>query len=659
MPPHPFPNSQRTALFREADRPANGRGTVGGTGEVTLQRVLLDRPVPLRPLYWTLAALSPLASCPPAPEPGPVLRIPAGAVLGFDTYFNAFFEANWRARTALGALFLRLDVSGACTLRVTRRTSMGETLLLERRLEGGPVRVAIPDGAINFRQHGLIAFSIGTHEGPVEVRGGAWVTEATPRPVGLAAVFCTFNRENDIAAVLAALTSDEAVLSRLARIHVVNQGRPGLAEHPAIAPILARHSAKLRIIEQANFGGAGGFGRGILAAIDDPAATHAVLLDDDIRIEPDSMLRMAAFFGLATDETPLGGHMLDMVQPMQVYEAGAVIRDANWSFHPQHHGLDVSNPRNLTALVAPRAIHFNGWWCLGFPLSLVERLGMPLPVFIRGDDVEFGLRLYGAGVPAVAMPGVGVWHEPFYLKLGSWQLYYETRNMLVAAALHLGTAPRGMAVRMARALLLHLLTFRYYSAALILRAISDFLRGPEILNSAPAALHASLNAIRERYPAETVPRGVVLPDHEPLSPPPHRLAWLTRLARALAESTLRPTRPGAQPRRLEMAAFGWTRLGRMDCLALETWWDKDLPILRRSRESFRALVREAIPLLRRLLREGPAVGARWREAFPRHRSVPFWRDYLGMPPAEPTAEERAAFAGRTGLAATSLGTAAE
>ena len=631
--------------MRKAEAPLDA------VGEVTLQRVVVDRPVTLRPLYWTLQPLSPAAPPLDGPEPGPLLRVPAGAVLGFNTYFNAFFEGNWREHAALGPIFLRLDVVGACTLRVTRRTPMGDTLVLEQRLRGdAPARVAIPGRAINFREHGLLAFSLSTHGGPAEFRGGAWVTEAAARPVGLAAVFCTFNREADIAAVLAAITAEGPVLSRMARIHVVNQGRPGLAEHPAIAPILARHPGKLRIIDQANFGGAGGFGRGILAAIDDPAATHAVLLDDDIRIEPDSLLRMAAFFALATGETPLGGHMLDMVQPMNVYEAGAVIRDQNWSFHPQHHGLDVSDPDNLPGLVAPRAIHFNGWWCLGFPLSLVERLGMPLPVFIRGDDVEFGLRLYNAGLPAVAMPGLGVWHEPFYLKLGGWQLYYETRNMLVAAALHLGTGPRGMASRMARALLIHLLTFRYYQAALILRAVADFLRGPGILDRAPAALHASLSPIRDRFPAQSIPRAVVLAEHRPLDPPRSRLAWLGRLARGLAGNALRRTAAGAPPRRLDVAALGWTRLGRMDCIALETWWDRDLPVLRRSREDFRALVGEAIPLLRRLLREGQAVSALWREAFPRHRSTRFWRDYLGMPPAEPSAAERAAFEARHGAA---------
>ena len=53
-----------------------------------------------------------------------------------------------------------------------------------------------------------------------------------------------------------------------------------------------------------------------------------------------------------------------------------------------------------------------------YHLALVEKVGLPLPVFIRGDDVEYGLRLYMRGVDTIVMPGIAVWHEPFYLKIG-------------------------------------------------------------------------------------------------------------------------------------------------------------------------------------------------------------------------------------------------
>ncbi|MBP0443249.1 glycosyltransferase [Roseomonas sp. SSH11] len=594
--------------------------------ELVLQRILLDRPVGLRALYWTLR--EDVAAEPPA---GGSVHVPPGGLLGFDTYFGVFQEQSWRLHTELGELFLRLDLRGACTLRVTRRTAHTRQVVVEQPLDGdGPVLVPIPAERVNFRQHGLLAFQILARDA-VEFRGGAWVTRSAARPAGLAALFCTFNRETDIAAVLEAISGDDAVISSLARVHVVNQGRPGLAAHPAIAPLLARHPGRIRITEQANFGGAGGFGRGLLEALDDPACTHAVMLDDDIRIEPDSLLRLASFFTLARGEFPVGGQMLDMVQPTRVYEAGAIIRPENWSFFPQHHLLDAADPENLISMIGPDPVHYGGWWCLGLPLSLIRREGMPLPCFLRGDDVELGLRHSFAGIHTVIMPGIAVWHEPFYLRLGGWQLYYETRNMLIAAALHMDPGGRGMALRMMHHLLFHLLMFRYYSSALIIRAILDFLHGPAILETSPLPLHGEIGAIHGRYPAETVPRGVVLAEQETRREPRTGPGWFLRRLSHLADNALRPSRPGAAPRRLPAKLFHWGALGRgADAIAVETWWDRELPVFRRSRREYFATLREGVPALWRLYREGPIAGAAWRAAFPRHRSIAFWRSYLGL-----------------------------
>ena len=123
---------------------------------------------------------------------------------------------------------------------------------------------------------------------------------------------------------------------------------------------------------------------------------------------------------------------------------------------------------------------------------------------------------------------------------------------------------------------------------------------------------------------------------QPSRPPSRgRLGWLLSLARSLGRSAFHPTPAGAAPRRLDVSAFGWSRMKGADTIALETWWDRDLPVFRRSRETFRALLRDAVPLLLRLGREGPAVSRQWREAFPRLRSVAFWRGYLGLAPTRP------------------------
>jgi hypothetical protein len=120
--------SAKDTQAQPGEQTAAGRAPSPGMGavrEITLQRVLLDRPVGLRGLYWHLW---------PAPftaGPGGQARadggvsVEPGAVLSLDTYFNAFYEQNWRGHTAIGTVFLHLDLRGAATLRVTRPSPPG------------------------------------------------------------------------------------------------------------------------------------------------------------------------------------------------------------------------------------------------------------------------------------------------------------------------------------------------------------------------------------------------------------------------------------------------------------------------------------------------------------------------------------------------------
>ncbi len=619
-----------------------GAGTAG-TGpqdeSLVLQRIRTACPAPVRDLYWRVERRPDAAFCPPAGVAHPDGRIVlgAGATLSFDTYFGSFFETQWRLHTTLDALGLRLRATGGVTLRVQRTAHGRTTLLHEAVLDGPDTLVALPTETLSFRQHGRLSFEL-VAGGPAVFHDAAWVAlkvpgAPDPRPVRLALVFCTFNREPDLARVLAALADDPAVLERLARVIVVSQGRPGFADNPQVAPHAARLGSRLQVIEQDNFGGAGGFGRGLLAAMDDIGVDHVAFLDDDIRLEPDSLLRMSSFLTLARGDVAVGGHMLDAAQPTRLYEAGATIGEQHWSFHPEHSDLDIAWPPNLERLSDPRPVHYNGWWCFGFPLRLVEQLGMPLPCFIRGDDTEFGLRLYEAGIRTVPMPGIAVWHEPFYLKLGSWQLYYETRNMLVAMALH-RPHDRHASRRMARQVLIHLMTYRYYSTALVLRGIEDFLEGPDVFRDNPAERHASLARLRLAHPTGGVPRSTVLPALRVQHLPRGRPGYAWALACALLRNALVPERDGPA-HILGVHDFAWVTLAGTDRVALETWWDTELPELRRSRAQFRRLAPRAARLLWALHRRGPEVATRWRKAAPEFASPAFWRSMLDAPPPAP------------------------
>src|SRR3712207_7609110 len=56
-------------------------------------------------------------------------------------------------------------------------------------------------------------------------------------------------------------------------------------------------------------------------------------------------------------------------------------------------------------------VEFGGWWCCLVPLAAVREVGLPLPLFLKWDDVELALRAGAAGFPTVALPGASVWHE--------------------------------------------------------------------------------------------------------------------------------------------------------------------------------------------------------------------------------------------------------
>jgi galactofuranosylgalactofuranosylrhamnosyl-N-acetylglucosaminyl-diphospho-decaprenol beta-1,5/1,6-galactofuranosyltransferase len=613
-----------------AGLPGHGPGTV-------LQRFLFDRPLDRRALYWRDAQaeaggipVAGIAEC-------GALHIERGATVRFDTYFNVFFEAPWRRWTPLDSLRLRLSLSGTALLRIWRIALDAKTLIAEEVAGPGTCSVTIPNPTLNFRQHGVLFAELTALEDDLLVRDGVWVTDdQPPAEIGLAVVLCTFNREDEVGRVLRSLAEDDGAMRRVGRVFVVNQGGPGLHVHPDVAEAALLLDGKLTILEQENFGGAGGFGRGMLAALADPATSHIVLLDDDLDLEPDSLLRMAAFFSFCTRPVVLGGHMLDLMRPTVLYEAGAVINERHWEFWAQHHGADLTDPAALAALSQPYAVHYNGWWCCGFPLSILREHGMPMPCFIRGDDVEFGLRLHQRGVPNVPMPGIAVWHAPFYLKLGGWHLYYEVRNLLVAASQHLPFDRPGVLRRIGRQVVQHLLTHRYYATALILRGIRDFLAGPDVMQAPPQARHAGLFTLLQRYPVEWRQRELVAHE-QPLRPIPNsRLYCFFLTGWLLLRNTILPT-SDAPRRHMKGAELHWLTMRSAGPVVVETLWDRDLLALRHDRTRYRPLLREATSLLWRLYRDGPAAGARWCAAMPHLTSVPFWQRYLGVTAQEPRA----------------------
>ena len=80
-------------------------------------------------------------------------------------------------------------------------------------------------------------------------------------------------------------------LEHVKEVLVVDQGTEKVAEAEGFAEVESALGGKLRIIDQDNLGGSGGFARGMYEAVEN-GSDYVLLLDDDIVVEPESIVRL-------------------------------------------------------------------------------------------------------------------------------------------------------------------------------------------------------------------------------------------------------------------------------------------------------------------------------------------------------------------------------
>jgi galactofuranosylgalactofuranosylrhamnosyl-N-acetylglucosaminyl-diphospho-decaprenol beta-1,5/1,6-galactofuranosyltransferase len=422
------------------------------------------------------------------------LVIGLGACVSFDAFLNSFYEQPWSRHAPLAGIALRLYGTGQVLLQWYRsRTgdpvASGQVLVALDPVEGA--LVPIPHG-VGPDEEGRLFFVLACPWGPAVLCRGRYETNTLPRhEVSLGIGLCTFNREDALAGNLRRIV--ESSYYRWARpsITVVNQGAS--LQSPTMAALLAKEPA-IRVFEQPNLGGAGGFTRAAMELVQEGRSTHVLFMDDDIELDPAVLVQTHAFAARAIRPTVVGGAMLDLLQPATMCEAGSAISREN-ILRPAHRGLALDGGPGLDALVEETPVHFNGWWYCTIPTEAFLRHGLPLPVFIRGDDMEFGARLTAKGIPTVPLPPLSVWHEPFYAKPPGWQLYYDLRNRLIFASCHPDQARLDSPLVLLRRLADCLIKHDYMHAELLMRAVSDFLAGPDVLERPADAIHGEIIAL--------------------------------------------------------------------------------------------------------------------------------------------------------------------
>ena len=392
-----------------------------------------------------------------------------GDRVSFDTAFGVFAVGRWKRLSTVADVIATLDVSGPCRIDLVAHTKGVDTVIDSTDTE---TTVCCPQLA-NLVCESLYVTVTALSDGVV-VRGGQWETSTVPpRDVHLGVAITTFNRQEYVLATIDKLVDIEASISSVKghmQVIVVDNARNLSANIPDGAPV--------KVLPNPNIGGAGGFARGLIEFRDAGWCTHVVFMDDDISLEPEAILRTIALLTYArSEDLCIHGAMMSEELPWMQFEAGSAYEfRAVYPLKAHGRGIDLRDRTEILSDQPEIPLDYSAWWFTVFPIHIAK--DNPLPVFVRGDDVAFGLM--HTGQHTVTMHGIAVWHADFALKNNPSSLYYEVRNFALIDTLvfdkhtrwHLAWRYLGFGFRNAY-------SHRYASAEYMIWGMKDFLAGPD------------------------------------------------------------------------------------------------------------------------------------------------------------------------------------
>lgn len=416
-----------------------------------------------------------------------------GCEADFFTYFNSFSACKWKLYSRVEQVDMVLSCEGQCDVSLWEAVPAESEPWTERCLKTQKI-------SDREKEECRLSFSLCDTDGIVFVkvkaesetilRGGSFETasEAMVEPVKIAVGICTFRREEFVKKTLKTLKEtvldrEDSPLQGHLYVYVSDNGQT--------LPVEELSEEYIRVLPNRNAGGAGGFGRCMLEAVKDRekyGLTHVLLMDDDIVLEPESLYRTYTLLTLLKPEQKgdmLGGGLLRLDIPYIQHANGEMWQGGRIGFTKR--GYDLRDPESVLRNEENLPMEYNGWWYCCVPLAEQFR-GFPLPVFIHGDDIEYGLRFDGR---IMTLNGIGVWHDAFDNRKASSMEYYDMRNTMIACAIH---HPQfsclSMVKRVCRHLVGQMLHLRVEDQRLTMKGVEDFCQGVRFLKETdPTELH--------------------------------------------------------------------------------------------------------------------------------------------------------------------------
>lgn len=448
------------------------------------------------------------------------LTVLAGRHASLCTFFNAFPAGYWRRWTRVDAVQFSARVRGRGTIMLFRSSGRG---LFE---PAGTIDVNAPTRATTVRAElamtglmdgGFFWFDAKAGDGDdLTIEDAAWSVPVEARRGSdgtLSIAITTFNRAPYCLNQLKAIAGDANVRGRLDTIYCTDQGTDLVRDQPDFAAVAKDLGSQLTYLRQRNMGGSGGFARGMYETVKAGKSDYTLLLDDDAISEPESVMRAVQFADYCTRPTIVGGGMFHLDNRTMLYTLGERYNRASYWTQPAA-GLEYNHDFATQPLRDSPKLHrradsdFNGWWMCLIPTQIMREIGLAQPLFIKFDDVDYGLRAEDHGYHTVCLPGVAVWHQAWHAKDPSrtWEGYYLYRNHWICSLLHC-TKPSwhflyGMLFDDAKAGV----ELVYSAMHLHHLALRDIMRGPDYIADTLATKLGDVRKAREGFPDSATTR---------------------------------------------------------------------------------------------------------------------------------------------------------
>ncbi len=323
------------------------------------------------------------------------LRLPAEERISFGSYFNAFPAAYWRRWTIVSEVDPDPDASRAAappspsTARwpTAARSASRRSPPATRRPRPSTFELPLKP----FVDGGWYWYDVVAGDEDVVVRSAEWTAQ--------------------VPADRAEHGTVDICITTMNRPDFVRQAaRPARRRRRSCGPTSTRSSSwsraprrwwtrsssprpppalgdTLRVIEQGNLGGSGGYARGQLESVRKGTATYAMMMDDDVICEPEGIIRAVTFGDLARRPTIVGGHMFSIYSRTRLHSFGEIITPWRfwWLSAPgvfDDWDFGARNLRSTRWLHKRIDVDFNGWFMCLIPRQVLDEIG-PQPAALH------------------------------------------------------------------------------------------------------------------------------------------------------------------------------------------------------------------------------------------------------------------------------------